>query len=221
MEVASVDAITGAYHTFNETCEDPMKAIISSASIPFVFPNTKWEDLNPRVVAMDGGSVWNTNLVSAVQRCREKVDDDSKITIDIVECFGYSIDRTFSSTGNTIDNFIRFKNIKDYYSGMDDILSFMRAFPEVNFRYYIQPSAPLPSLKMLDADNATSTFPMQMQGRLDGENAVKLGEGFFFDKIKEWGETELKQEYNLGAYLQEIVYAEARKLKHERMHQED
>ena len=33
---------------------------------------------------MDGGTVWNTNLVSAVERCREIVDDDSNITLDVI-----------------------------------------------------------------------------------------------------------------------------------------
>jgi len=35
---------------------------------------------------MDGGTVWNTNLVSAVERCREIVDDDSQITLDVIVC---------------------------------------------------------------------------------------------------------------------------------------
>jgi hypothetical protein len=187
MVVASVDANTGSYHTFNETIDDPMKAILSSASIPFVFPNQKWDSLNPKMVGMDGGTVYNTNLVSTVQRCREKVDDDSKITIDILVCFGYTIDSSFSSSGNTIDNFLRYMNIKEYNSNMEDVLGFMRAFPDVNFRYYVQPSQPLPTLKMLDANNQTSTFPMQIQGRLDGENAIKSGEGFMFNKFLEWG----------------------------------
>lgn len=82
--VSSVDANTGAYTLFNETCPDPVKAIVSSAAIPFIFPSQVWE--NRHVIAIDGGSVWNTNLVSAVQRCREIVDDDSKITIDIIVC---------------------------------------------------------------------------------------------------------------------------------------
>ena len=104
--VSSVDANSGAYHLFNETTEDPMKGILSSASIPFVFPDQKWPQFN--MVGIDGGTVWNTNLVSAVQRCREKVDDDSKITVDILVCFGYDIDKDFRTSGNTIDNFIRF-----------------------------------------------------------------------------------------------------------------
>jgi predicted acylesterase/phospholipase RssA len=83
--VSCVDANTGAYVVFNETTHNPVKAVISSSSIPFAFPHQIWEDINgEKVVCMDGGSVWNTNLVSAVQRCREQVDDDSEIVLDIL-----------------------------------------------------------------------------------------------------------------------------------------
>ena len=67
--------------------------------------------------------------------------------------------------GDTITNFLRYKDIKEYYNGMDDILEFQRAFPDVNFRYYVQPSSPLPIWKVLNVRNATSTYAMQMQGR--------------------------------------------------------
>lgn len=70
--VSCVDANSGAYVVFNESTHNPAKAVISSASIPFAFPHQVWEDINgEKVVCMDGGSVWNTNLVSAVERCRE------------------------------------------------------------------------------------------------------------------------------------------------------
>ena len=72
--VSAVDIESGNYVVYNETNPEPIKAIISSASIPFVFPNQKWSDGS---VVMDGGAVWNLNLVSAVLRCREQVDDDS------------------------------------------------------------------------------------------------------------------------------------------------
>lgn len=36
------------------------------------------------VIAFDGGSVYNTNLVSAVQRCMEVVEDESQVTVDII-----------------------------------------------------------------------------------------------------------------------------------------
>jgi hypothetical protein len=49
---------------------------------------------------------------------------------------------------------------------------------------------------MLNASNDTVTFPMQIQGRLDGENAVKMGESFITQKMKEWGASlDLQKEY--------------------------
>lgn len=57
----------------------------------------------------------------------------------------------------------------------------MTMFPDVNYRYYVQPSQTLgSSLQMLNFANVTNTWPYQMVGRLDGENALKDGEGFMF-----------------------------------------
>jgi hypothetical protein len=35
---------------------------------------------------MDGGTVWNTNLASAVERCRELVTNDEDIIMDVITC---------------------------------------------------------------------------------------------------------------------------------------
>ena len=72
--MSCVDASTGNYITFNETQQDLVKAVVSSASIAFVFPDQVWSD---GVVCVDGGTGWQLNLVSAAERCREQVDDDS------------------------------------------------------------------------------------------------------------------------------------------------
>ena len=105
---------------------------------------------------------------------------------------------------------MRYKDIKDYYNGMDDILGFIQAFPDINFRYYVQPSSPLPLKDILNAGNATSTYPMQMQGRLDGENAVKSGEGFIFDQLKEF---DFKSREKPADFVSKIVKEQARILK--------
>ena len=39
--------------------------------------------------------------------------------------------------------------------------------------------------KMLYANNATITWPMQVLGRKDGADMIKKGEGFVFNKISE------------------------------------
>ena len=35
---------------------------------------------------MDGGTVWNTNLATAINRCREQVDSDEDIIMDVIVC---------------------------------------------------------------------------------------------------------------------------------------
>lgn len=62
-----------------------------------------------------------------------------------------------------VNNYLRFGEIKEYNDGLADILEFKLAFPKVNYRYYVEPSTALPGgLALLDADNKTSTFPMQL-----------------------------------------------------------
>ena len=69
---------TGNYLVFNETSPAITRDTVGSGSIPFVFNNMKLSDGGLHdYVCMDGGTVYNTNIVTAVERCREQVDDDS------------------------------------------------------------------------------------------------------------------------------------------------
>ena len=61
--------------------------IRSSASIPFIFPHVDVDNM----VLMDGGTVFNLNIVSAVDRCHEVVEDDSEIILDIVMCSSHTL----------------------------------------------------------------------------------------------------------------------------------
>jgi len=57
---------------------------------------------------MDGGTVYNTNLVSAVNRCKEIVgDDESKIIVDIVVCSSHDLP-AWTETKNAMSNYLRF-----------------------------------------------------------------------------------------------------------------
>ena len=91
--VSSVDANSGNYIQWDENSPDPMKSVISSAAIPFVFNDQIWDD--GQTVAIDGGSVYNTNLVSAVQKCRDQVEDDSQITLDVLVLFAHNIEDSY------------------------------------------------------------------------------------------------------------------------------
>ena len=128
------------YTVFNETTSDPAKAVASSASIPFIFPHQVWSE---DVVCMDGGTVWNTNLASAIHRCEEIVDDHSQITLDVLICQDYQFS-TWNDQGNTMSAFQRYSDIKSHYKDIADVYDLMSIYPNVNYRYYIQPSEPMP-----------------------------------------------------------------------------
>jgi len=218
--VSCVDASSGAYHIFNETSAEPIKSVVSSASIPFVFPHQIWapntydNPTDKNLVCMDGGTVYNTNLVSAVERCRETADQDEDITLDIVICDQNPDIGSWEDQDNAMSNFLRFKEIRDYYDGLSDIYKFKQAYPKVNFRYFVEPSSPIAGgLNILNFNNATMTYPMQMLGRLDGENAVKSGEGFYYKMMDEWRDSpELQKEFwHVGHYITHHVQEEKRR----------
>lgn len=134
-------------------------------------------------------------------------------------CGGKSLGGWTNENG-AISNFLRFKEIKDYNKQVADVFKFIQGFPDVNWRYYVQPSSPFPG-NALNADNTTVTWPVQMMGRLDGENVVKAGEGFYFDAMKRYQKSpELKKEYpEAKKYVDYLVTKETEKYKQERRHQ--
>jgi hypothetical protein len=73
---------------------------------------------------MDGGTVYNTNLVSAINRCKEIVgEDESKIILDIVVCSSNTLPK-YEDKKNALNNYLRFKDAKTYNDDMADILEF-------------------------------------------------------------------------------------------------
>ena len=85
--ISAVDTNTGDYIAMTQKdtpITDLPKAQLASASIPIVFPPT---ELNGYVF-QDGGTAWTTNLVSAVEQCKEIVDDYEDIIVDVAIC-GY------------------------------------------------------------------------------------------------------------------------------------
>lgn len=58
------------------------QAALASGSIPGVFPPQLMNGMS----LMDGGTIHDVNVVSAIQQCLEVVDDESKIIIDIAIC---------------------------------------------------------------------------------------------------------------------------------------
>jgi len=91
---------------------------MASGSIPVVFPPRHFQGN----YYMDGGTVWNVNISSAIEGCLTMVDDLSKITVDILICSDPDSLSGYDA-GNSIDNFLRQRHIGNYYTGMEAIAS--------------------------------------------------------------------------------------------------
>jgi len=80
--LSALDVESGEFTRFNETMgiENLGLLIRASGSVPVVF--------NPAVyngrMYMDAGTVWNLNLIDAVDRCLEMVDDEEHVVVDVI-----------------------------------------------------------------------------------------------------------------------------------------
>ena len=103
--VAAVNVDTGEYETFNNdniTFDEMPTAAMASGSIPVVFAPQHFHDM----YLMDGGTVWDVNVQSAIEQCLQKVEDQSDIYLDVMIC-DYSEDTTGTEGANSIHNWWR------------------------------------------------------------------------------------------------------------------
>ena len=86
VSIASVEVNSGVYTVFDQTnldFKDLPRAAVCSSSIPGAFPPQVW---NGKGVFMDGGTVYNINLQSAVEQCVAAGYKESEIEIDAHPC---------------------------------------------------------------------------------------------------------------------------------------
>ena len=177
--IGSCDVNTGDYHVFTELntpWAEICDAVISSSSIPFVFPPHHYIDK----VFMDGGTVWNINIDSAIQRCLEIVDDESQITLDVVILGDYEVPPE-TQDETTIGNYMRAKDLNALYTNYDAIFEQLRAYPNLNFRYLFEQQGGYSGTKELDFDGV-NTWPLQVAGRQAAQDVLAAGPGASFDK---------------------------------------
>jgi len=131
------DANSGTYIQLDKTIDDPVKATIASGSIPIAFPPQIWEDKN--WVLSDGGANYNLNFASVIQKCREYGYEDKDIVVDIVSAWHFHPPGKYEISQNAYDNYKRVQHIKKYHFKDNDVVEFIRAFPNIDFRYYVRP----------------------------------------------------------------------------------
>jgi predicted acylesterase/phospholipase RssA len=82
LSIQSVDLKSGKIILFDERVPSDIRAksVISSASIPFVFPPVEIEEY----ALVDGGTFMNLDIGDPVERCREIGYRDEDIIVDIM-----------------------------------------------------------------------------------------------------------------------------------------
>lgn len=195
------------YNVSDTLPDDYVQAAIASSSIPAVFEHVQRDGRT----LIDGGMLWNVDIPSAVRRCKEIVDDDTDIIIDIVSCFGQppilppteDLDR-YTALGH----YRRSLEIKSFYEMVNRVESGKFLYPKVNFRYIISPSEGLLSIKnpiplLFTKDHTNKCFAV---GKKDTENAIKLGPGVYFEVVKEYRDKVLAHEpADLAQMIEERV----------------
>ena len=95
------------------------------------------------MVLVDGGTAWNVDLPSAINRCFEVVDDPADIIVDVILCNGRNISDYELNNDEDLKTFqvyTRVNDINDYYSFMTNIARQVEEVPEVTLRSVIYPS---------------------------------------------------------------------------------
>ncbi len=83
---------------------------------------------------MDGGTIYNVDVTSAIEQCREVVDDDADIIVDIAICDNYELSTKTKKNKTALFNYFRSHSIKNYYNSSNMIADAKRAHPNVQWR---------------------------------------------------------------------------------------
>ena len=135
-------------------------------------------------------------------KCRDLGYDDSKIVVDIISC-GRTYPTQENQTSTTIGNYLRYREIKTFNHGLQNLYEFQKAYPHINYRYFFQASQPLTSGLQEMEFTPEVLGPMIEIGKKDAEAAVKQGEGKSFARFNEWftQKSMMKNVSNLESYL--------------------
>lgn len=81
-------------------------------------------------------------MADGIKRCFEIVDKEEDIIVDAITLAYTTLNKT-NETGNSIDNWMRYHELKSYYSNMNNVFEVMRQYPKVNYRYLLIPTMEL------------------------------------------------------------------------------
>ncbi|MBY0307219.1 MAG: patatin-like phospholipase family protein [Phycisphaerales bacterium] len=168
----------GQLVTWNETQPSLIvDAAIASSSIPVVFPDLTFNG----DTYVDGGVIQDVNVIAGIKRCYEMGYAASNIIVDVVLCNSPHLPTRNDSVLESLHTLRvgeRSASIIRYNSGLINTRSAQEAYPNVQWRYLINPTGPLPGDLNFSHDALMEMYNM---GVSDGATAIKFGYGYGFD----------------------------------------
>ena len=149
--MGSTSLNSGQFRTFTNltSLSDWIKVAMTSSAIPGIFQTRSFDG----DVFTDGNVVYSMDIFSGIKDCLDKVPSQSDIIVDMISCSQNNISPDTSNL-QTLEVYQRAKDIHEYYGKLKHIAWALNAYPNVNYRYYFQPSKPLPLTSGLDFSKA-------------------------------------------------------------------
>ena len=149
--IGSTSLNSGQFRTFTNlpSLSDWIKVAMTSSAIPGIFPTRSYDG----DVFTDGNVVYSMDIFSGIEECLQRVPSQADIIVDMISCTQNKISTDISNL-QTLEVYQRGKDISDYYGKLKHIAWAINAYPDVNYRYYLQPSQPLPLTSGLDFSKA-------------------------------------------------------------------
>ena len=133
-----------------------------------VFPPAEYNNTD----YFDGSTIWDLDIFSVVNQCQALGYADADIVVDTILTSAKSLKVVDASDYHSIQMLWRYLEVSRFYSNMDGLLRAQFAYPAVEFRHTVAPSADMPSsfypLNLESTDVAT----IYALGLTDGASAV-------------------------------------------------
>jgi len=144
IDVGLTDVLKGTYVDYQEAAlngdnlYNVMYAQFAQAGVfpPVEFNNTDY---------FDGSTIWDLDIFSVVNQCQALGYADADIVVDVILTSEKTLKTVDASDYKSIQMLWRYLEVSRFYSNMDGLLRAQFAYPNINFRNVVAPSAEMPS----------------------------------------------------------------------------
>ena len=144
IDVGLTDVLKGQYVDYQEDAlvgDDLYNVMYAQFAQAGVFPPVEFKDTD----YFDGSTIWDLDIFSVVNQCQAQGFADEDIVVDVILTSEKTLKTVDASDYKSIQMLWRYLEVSRYYSNMDGLLRAQFAYPNVNFRNVVAPSASMPS----------------------------------------------------------------------------